>query len=116
MHSATAKANAAQVCPEGKELGSELVTSTAKFSMATQGRARLTRGLMVRLVTIRPKVMAVSAVPPARRVVRNSNKMTAKIMNSAPASPRPVNPLTRPSSAGTRRCSPIHRKTVSSMV
>ena len=89
-HSARAKAKAAQVWPDGKELGSELFTSTSKSGMTTHGLARLSSGLMVRLVTIRPKVMAVSAVPPLRRVLLKNSISTASAINNIPAFPSVV--------------------------
>ena len=61
IHTATAKAKAALVCPDGKELGSCSGTRFTKFSITSQGRGLDTRGLMVKFTTINPMSMAHSA-------------------------------------------------------
>ena len=87
MHTARAKAKAALVCPEGKELGSCSGTRFTKFSIASQGRGRDTRGLMVRFTTMNPISMAHSADSPALRVGLKKSISTPSAMNSIPVLP-----------------------------
>ena len=87
---ATPKAKAEQVCPEGKELGSPLVASVSNPSSTTQGRARLISGLMVRLVIRKPSSIPTPADAPARRVARKQTSTMAAAMKSNPAFPKLV--------------------------
>ena len=86
-HTLSAKAKAALVCPEGKELGSCSGTRLTKFSIISQGLGRDTRGLMVKFTTISPMSMAHSADAPAFRVCLNKSINIPKAMNSIPALP-----------------------------
>ena len=86
-HTAMAKAKAALVCPDGKELGSCSGTRLTKFSITSQGRSRATRGLMVKFTTIRPMSMAHNAEAPALRVGLKNSIASPSTMNSIPVFP-----------------------------
>ena len=86
-HTARAKAKAALVWPEGKELGSRSSTRLRKFSMTSQGLGRDTRGLMVKFTTMSPMSMAHSAENPALRVGLKNSIRIPSTMNSIPVLP-----------------------------
>ncbi len=102
MHTARAKAKAALVCPEGKELGSCSGTRLTKFSMTSHGLGRAIMGLMVKFTTISPMSMAHSADTPALRVGLNSSNSTPRAMNNIPVLPNCVYSFINGSSTAQR--------------
>ena len=114
MHTARAKAKAALVWPDGKELGSCSGTRLTKFSMTSQGRSRATKGLMVKFTTTSPTSMAHSAEAPALRVGLYSSSSTPSVMNSIPLFPSWVYSFMNGSSRTHRMFSAIHTRACSS--
>ena len=87
MHTPSAKANPALVCPDGKELGSRSGTRLTKFSITSHGLGLDTSGLMVKFTTTSPMSMAHSAENPAFRVGFQTSIKSPSTMNSIPVLP-----------------------------
>ena len=71
-----AAAKAAQVWPEGKELGSASLMRGISPTTSSQGRGRMTSGFKIRLVHTRPSSMAHRASILAAEVSRLSGEPT----------------------------------------
>ncbi len=81
---AAAAAKAAVVWPEGNDepLGRGTIMATAAFT--SQGRGRMSRGLMVKFVTTAPSATATSTPAPALRVRRKHSSTRPRRIHSSP--------------------------------
>ena len=101
-HQADAAAKAAQVCPEGKELGSGSWISGTSPATSSQGRGRATTCLRTTLVHSSPSTMAARAATPAFRVGFQHSMARESTIHIRPVLPSVVYPSTMGSNSPRR--------------